>query len=60
MAKNQIELNPELMEKIRPLAVKNGVVPTNQNLVDLAVKVTVEMIENLDSQDFENVCNLKK
>lgn len=60
MAKNQIELDPELMEKIRPLAVNNGIATTRQNLVDLAVKVTVDMIKSLDYQDFEQICNLKK
>lgn len=60
MAKAQLDLDSSMLEKIRPLAVKNGIKATVPNLVDLAIKVTVDMIESLDSIDFENVCNLKK
>ena len=60
MAKSVIEVDWEVLEKIRPLALKNGIKPTVQNLVDLSIKVTAEMYEALDSEDFENVCNLKK
>ena len=60
MAKSVIEVDWSELEKIRPLALKNGIKPTVQNLVDLSIKVTAEMYENLDSEDFENVCNLKK
>ena len=60
MAKSVIEVDWSELEKIRPLAIKNGIKPTVQNLVDLSIKVTAEMYENLDSEDFKNVCNLKK
>lgn len=60
MAKAQVEIDSEMLEKIRPLAVKNGIKPTIQNLVNLAVKVTSDMIESLDSIDFEAISNLKK
>ena len=60
MAKSVIEVDWEVLEKIRPLAIKSGIKPTVQNLVDLSIKVTAEMYEALDSVDFENVCNLKK
>ncbi len=60
MAKAQIEVSSEMLEKIRPLAVRNGIKPTIQNLVNLAVKVTSDMVESLDSTDFENICDLKK
>lgn len=60
MAKAQVEIDSEMLEKIRPLAVKNGIKPTIQNLVNLAVKVTADMIESLDSVDFESISNLKK
>lgn len=60
MAKSIIEVDWEMLEKVRPLALKNGIKPTVQNLVDLSIKVTAEMYEALDSEDFENVCNLKK
>lgn len=60
MAKSVIEVDWSELEKIRPLALKNGIKPTVQNLVDLSIKVTAEMYESLDSEDFENVCNLKK
>ena len=60
MAKSVIEVDWSELEKIRPLALKNGIKPTVQNLVDLSIKVTAEMYEALDSEDFENVCNLKK
>lgn len=60
MAKAQLDLDSAMLEKIRPLAVKNGIKPNIKNLVDLALKVTSDMIEMLDSVDFENVCNLKK
>jgi ABC-type enterochelin transport system substrate-binding protein len=63
MAKSVIEVDWEVLEKIRPLALKNGIKPTVQNLVDLSVKVTAEIAEmygSLDTEDFENVCKLKK
>ena len=60
MAKAQIDIDSEMLEKIRPLAVKNGIKPTIQNLVNLAVKVTADMIESFDSVDFESISNLKK
>lgn len=60
MAKAQLDLDSAMLEKIRPLAVKNGIKPNIKNLVNLALKVTSDMIEVLDSIDFENVCNLKK
>ena len=60
MAKSVIEVDWSELEKIRPIAIKNGIKPTVQNLVDLSIKVTAEMYEALDSEDFENVCNLKK
>lgn len=60
MAKAQIEVDNLMLEKIRPLAIKNEIKPTVQNLVTLAVKVTADMFEMLDEIDFQNVCNLKK
>lgn len=60
MAKTQLDLDSMMLEKIRPLAVKNGIKPNIKNIVDLALKVTSDMIEMLDSVDFENICNLKK
>lgn len=60
MAKAQLDLDSAMLEKIRPLAVKNGIKATIPNLVDLAIKVTVDMIEVLDENDFKNICNLEK
>ena len=60
MAKSVIEVDWSELEKIRPLALKNGIKPTVQNLVDLSIKVTAEMYEILDSEDFKTACNLKK
>jgi hypothetical protein len=60
MPKNQIEVNTELLERIRPLAIKNGIKPTVSNLVHLCMDVAVKMYENLDNEDFQNVCNLNK
>lgn len=60
MAKTQIEVDSELLEKIRPLAIKNGIKPNIQNLVNLSLKVSTEMYEMLDEEDFENICKLKK
>ena len=60
MAKSVIEVDWSELEKIRPIAIKNGIKPTVQNLVDLSIKVTAEMYEILDSEDFKTACNLKK
>lgn len=60
MAKNQIEIDTSLVEKCRSLAVKNEVRPNITNIVDLALKVTAKMLENLDSDDFEEITGLKK
>ncbi len=60
MAKAQIEVDSLMLEKIRPLAVKNGIKPNIKNLVNIALKVTSDMIEVLDENDFKNICNLKK
>lgn len=60
MAKAQLDIDSMMLEKIRPLAVKNGIKATVPNLVNLAIKVTVDMIDMLDEEDFKNVCNLKK
>lgn len=60
MAKNQIEIDKDLLEQVRPLAVKNGIKPNAENLVNLSLKVTAKMLKNLDSSDFEKLCNLKK
>jgi uncharacterized protein YydD (DUF2326 family) len=60
MPKNQIEVNTELLERIRPLAIKNGIKPTVSNLVHLCMDVAVRSYENLDTESFAQVCNLKK
>jgi hypothetical protein len=60
MAKTQIEVDSNLFEKIRPLAIANGVKPTIQNLVNLSLKVATDMYQYLDDTDFENISNLKK
>lgn len=60
MAKNQIDVNTELLERIRPLAIKNGIKPTVSNLVHLCMDVAVRSYENLDAESFAQVCNLKK
>ena len=60
MAKNQIEIDSGLVEKCRCLAIKNEVKPNVTNIVDLALKVTSKMLENLDADDFEQITGLKK
>jgi hypothetical protein len=60
MAKNQIEVNHGLLERIRPLAIKHGIKPTVSNLVHLCMDVAVRSYENLDAESFAQVCNLKK
>jgi hypothetical protein len=60
MPKNQIDVNTELIEKLRPLAIKNGLKPNVSNIVDLALNVAVRSYENLDAESFAQVCNLKK
>jgi hypothetical protein len=60
MAKNQIEIDKKLIERIRPLAVANEIQINATNLVDLALKVTAKILDNLDADDFEEITGLKK
>jgi hypothetical protein len=60
MKRNTILLDPEKMEILRGLAVKNKLPKTNQELVELAINVTIDCINNLDEMDFNNIFNLKK
>lgn len=60
MAKTQIEVDNSLLEKLRPLAIANGIKPNIQNLVNLSLKVATDMYQYLDDTDFQNISNLKK
>ena len=58
--KNVINLDPEKMEILRGLAVKNKMPKTNQELVELAINVTLDCMNFLSSNEFEQLLKLKK
>lgn len=60
MKRNTILLDPEKMEILRGLAVKNKMPKTNQELVELAINVTLDCMHFLSSNDFEQLLKLKK
>lgn len=60
MVKTQISVDPEQMEKLRSLAVKNKMKTSRQELVSLAVNIAIDCINNLDEMDFNNLFNLEK
>ena len=59
MAKNQIDLDMELIEKIRTVAVKNGLKTNNQSLTDLAFSISTSVIQYLDAESFEQITSFK-
>jgi len=52
MKRNTILLDPEKMEKLRVLAVKNKLSKTNQELVELAINVTLDCMHFLKDDYF--------
>jgi hypothetical protein len=60
MKKNLIDFEPLFMDEIKVIAIKNGRKLTNQSYIELAVEIVNGVIRHLDSDDFENVTNLKK
>lgn len=58
--KNVINLDPEKMEILRGLAVKNKLPKTNQELVELAIDVTLDCVKFLKDDYFEQLLKLKK
>jgi hypothetical protein len=59
MALNQINLDMELIEKIRTVAVKNKLKTNNQSLVDLSLSIATSVIQYLDAESFEQITSFK-
>ena len=60
MAKAQVELNELHLNRIREIAIKNDLKTTKQDLVDLGLSISNEMIQWLDKESFSQVTNLEK
>jgi hypothetical protein len=59
MGLNQINLDMELIEKIRTVAVKNKLKTNNQSLVDLSLSIATSVIKHLDDESFEQITSFK-
>jgi hypothetical protein len=53
MAQNRIELDEELLYKLKLYAIDKGLPTRNQSIVNLAMKLSVESIEKIEI-DFKN------
>ena len=54
---DQGEIN---LNKIREVAMKNGLKKSKANLIELSIQIASNTIEMLDDESFQQVNNLKK
>lgn len=57
---SQVELNELHLNRIREIAIKNDLKTTKQDLVDLGLSISNEIIQWLDKESFSQITNLEK